>query len=226
MKKQICAPRIYSIAFFLAVLLLFSVTHGLAQTIPPTSPTGLAASAATCGEVDLSWSPAIDNSGTGLYSYTIQRSDGVNAAIGAIRTWYDDTNFVKSSTTTTYYVVAKDNAGNTSLPSNSVTVTTPACPTLSGEQVISGASVGTLDAKEPLGKAIATWGTQTTYLYTKRNSSLALDVWAYINDSGTGQTSTFLLHTYPGYPELETDYVFTSATTLWTIARDQSVTQQ
>jgi hypothetical protein len=31
MNKQICTPRIYSIAFFFAVLLLFSVTLAVAQ---------------------------------------------------------------------------------------------------------------------------------------------------------------------------------------------------
>src|SRR5713226_1317690 len=112
MKKQICTPRIYriaSIAFFLAALLLFSGTPGLAQTVPPTSPTGLTASVASCGQVNLSWSAATDNSGTGLKAYSIWRSnDGVNTvtSIGGARTWFDDTIYVKSSDTMSYYVVA------------------------------------------------------------------------------------------------------------------------
>jgi hypothetical protein len=220
MKKKICSPQICGSALLFAVLVVLNSVRAAAQSTPPSAPTGLTATAASCGQVNLSWSAATDNSGTGLYAYTIQRSDGVNATIGAIRTSYDDTNFVKSSTTATYYVVAQDNAGNTSSPSNSVSVTTPACPLSSGEQIISPASAGTLDAKEPLGKAIATWGSQTAYIYLKWNSTATLDTWLYLSDSNTGQISSFLLHTYPGYYMVETDYVFTSATDLWTVARD------
>src|SRR5437899_1377446 len=82
-----------------------------AQTVPPTPPTGLTATAATCGQVNLSWGAAIDNSGTGLKAYSIWRTDnGVNSvtSIGAARTWFDDTVWVKSSTTMSYYVMALD----------------------------------------------------------------------------------------------------------------------
>src|SRR6185295_3601777 len=104
-------------------------------------------------------------------------------AIGAVRTTFSDTNYVKSSTTLTYSVVAQDNAGNKSLSSNSVSVTTPACPTSSGETVIDSAYV------EPLGKSLATYAARTALIYTKQNPmTLALDTWAYVNDSDTGLT--------------------------------------
>jgi Bacterial Ig domain len=196
---------------------------GRAQTtdqIPPTPPTGLVASAANCGQVDLSWSASTDTGGSGLYTYTIYRSDGVNSTLGATRAWFDDTNFVKSSTTLTYYVVATDAAGNQSVQSNLATVVTPPCSVSLGEQVISEPSVNSFDAKEPLGKAIATWGSRTAYLYLKWTTTSTLDTWLYIKDSDTGQTSSFLLHKYPGYYIAETDYVFTSATELFTVARD------
>src|SRR5712692_6161722 len=222
MEKQICTPRIYNIniAFFLAVLLLFSVTHGLAQTVPPSSPTGLNASAATCGEVDLSWSPAIDNSGTGLKAYTIWRSnDGVNTvtSIGAARAWFDDTIYVKSSDTMSYYVVAVDNAGNQSLPSNTITLGTPACSLAAGEQIVDSAHLG------PLGKQMASYGTMTAWLYQKLNNLSQPETWVYVSDSATGQKSHFLLHSYPGYSQVENDYVLTSPTELWALSNGTHV---
>src|SRR6266581_1864940 len=160
MIKRICPPRIYSSALFLASLML-SAVPGFGQTTPPTSPSGLNANAATCGEVDLSWSPAIDNSGTGLKAYTIWRSnDGVNTvtSIGAARAWFDDTVYVKSSDTMSYYVVAVDNAGNQSLPSNTITLNTSACTLAASEQVVDSAYIG------PLGKSMASNGTTTAWL--------------------------------------------------------------
>src|SRR5437016_5553619 len=112
MNKEIF-PRIYCSVLFMAVAMLLGGSAGFAQNAPPTPPAGLTATAATCGEVDLSWSPAIDNSGTGLKAYTVWRSnDGVNTvtSIGAARAWFDDTIYVKSSDAMSYYVVAVDNA--------------------------------------------------------------------------------------------------------------------
>jgi hypothetical protein len=63
----------------------------------------------------MSWSAAMDNSGTGLKAYSIWRNDiggAILTNIGAARTWFDDTIYVKSSTTMSYYFVVLDNAGN------------------------------------------------------------------------------------------------------------------
>src|SRR5437867_1859352 len=207
----------------LGVALLSSADASFAQTtdtIPPSPPIGLIATAATCGQVDLSWGASTDEvGGSGLMAYSIWRSDGgVNTVttIGAARTTFSDTNYVKSSTTMTYYVVAIDGAENKSLASNSVTVVTPPCPMSLGEQIVDSADTG------PLGKSIATYGTRTAVIYQKLNLSKR-DAWLYVNDSDTGQTSRFLLHSYPGYAQFETDYVLTSATELWTLSTDMSL---
>jgi hypothetical protein len=217
MKKQI-SPRIYHSAFcsafLLAVVVLLGSIASLAQTAPPTPPSGLTASTPTCGEVDLSWSPAVDNSGTGLRAYTVTRNDNVNTSIGAARTTFSDTNYVKSSTAITYYITALDNAGNTSSPSNSVSVTSPPCPQSAGEQIIDKAYI------EPFGKNMGTYGTLTALIYAKQNTSLTLDTWLYLHDSNTGQNSTFLLHKAPSYHQVESDYVLTSATDLWALSYD------
>src|SRR5215831_1374242 len=116
------SPRIKYAVFCLAVVALFGSPVGLAQSASPTPPSGLTGTAATCGEVSLAWSSATDNSGTGLKSYLVQRSDGVNVTVSALRTWLHDTNWVETGATITYSVVALDNAGNQSAPSNSVVV--------------------------------------------------------------------------------------------------------
>src|SRR5262249_17929842 len=147
-------------------------------------------------------------------AYAIYRNDGVNTTIGSSRTTFSDTNWVRSSTTLTYYVVAQDNAGNSSQQSNSVTVVTPSCSTSVGEQVVDGAYV------EPLGKSIATYGNRSVLIYQKLNMYSSRDTWLYVNDADTGQTSRFILHSSPGYLQLETDYVLASATELWTLSSD------
>ena len=185
-----------------------------ANTTAPTAPTGLVATASTCGQVDLSWGASTDSGGSGLKAYVINRSDGVNTVIGAARTTFSDTNWVRSSTTLTYYVLAQDNAGNNSQPSNQVAVVTPTCPMSSGEQIVDSAYI------EPLGKSMATYGTLTAVIYQKLNTFSTRDTWLYVNDSNTGQTSRFLLHSSPGYLQIETDYVLTSATELWTLSCD------
>jgi|SRR5438477_8555177 len=70
MKKRICSPQICGSALLLAVLMVLSSAPAVAQSVPPTSPTGLTATAASCGQVNLSWSAPTDNSGTGLKAYS------------------------------------------------------------------------------------------------------------------------------------------------------------
>jgi Bacterial Ig domain len=203
-------------AFILFTICVSSTGHAqTADQTPPSAPTGLVASAASCGQVDLSWGASTDNvGGSGLKAYTIYRNDGVSQSIGAVRTSFSDTNWVRSSTALTYYVVAQDNAGNVSVPSNTVSVSTTSCPASLGEQVVDSASSG------PLGKSMATYGTRTVMLYQKSNIYSTRDTWLYVSDSDTGQSSQFLLHSSPGYSQVETDYVLTSATDLWTLSFD------
>lgn len=209
----------------LALLAVLIAPRAAAQTdlVPPTAPTGLSATAASCGQVNLSWSPSSDGAGgSGLKAYTISRNDqpvgGNVISIGAARTTFSDTNYVKSSTVMTYTVLAVDNAGNKSAASYLVSVTTPACPTSTGEISLDSASMA------PLGKAIASFGSLTAVLYKKGNPvTQALDTWIALTDSSTGQTSRFLLHVAPGYAQVETDYVLTSANELWTLSHQATL---
>ncbi len=92
---------------------------------PPTTPTGLSATATSATRVDLSWTASSDD--TGVAGYTVLR-DGVGiATVGGSSTSYSDTSVV-ASTSYAYAVDAFDAAGNHSDPSSAVSVTMPAPP--------------------------------------------------------------------------------------------------
>jgi len=185
--------------------------------LPPSAPTGLTATVTSCGQVNLSWNASTDSGGTGLSAYVINRSDNVRTTIGSARTTFSDTMRVKSGTAVSYTVTAKDNIGNNSPASNTATVATPLCALASGETVVDSAYL------EPLGKAMATYGTRTALLYMKYNFyNSTNDTWLAIRDISTGQIYKFLLHTAPGYYQVETDYVLTSPTELWTLSNSAS----
>lgn len=94
-----------------------------ADTAPPSTPTGLAASAPTPTRVDLSWTASTDN--VGVTGYKIFRNGGqINTSS---TTSYSDTP-VASGTTYSYTVSAYDSAQNSSGQSNVANVTTPVPP--------------------------------------------------------------------------------------------------
>lgn len=185
-----------------------------ADSIAPTAPTGVAASSASCGQVNLSWNASADEAGgSGMRAYLIERNDGESISIGSGRTAFSDTNYVKAATSYGYRIYARDAAGNQSLSSAMVYATTPVCPAGPGESIVDGAYI------EPLGKRIATYGSRAVILYAKLNATtLKLDTWIHIRDEDTGQTSKFPLHTAPSYRQIESDYVLTSATDLWALS--------
>jgi hypothetical protein len=89
---------------------------------PPTVPTGLAATAVSSSQINLSWSASTDSSGT-LAGYKVYRG---GSQIGtSTTTSYQDTGLA-ASTTYTYNVAAYDTAGNTSAQSGSASATTQA----------------------------------------------------------------------------------------------------
>lgn len=96
-------------------------------TLPPTAPTGLAASAASSTRINLSWGNVSGETG-----YKIERSvNGVNwtqvGTTGTDVTSFQDTTV--SANTTYQYRVRATNAGGDSAFSNLASATTPATPT-------------------------------------------------------------------------------------------------
>lgn len=101
-----------------------AVTVANGDTKPPSTPTNLTANAPSYNRVDLTWTASADN--VGVVGYWIVRNGVTIAQAGAV-TSFSDT-IVSASTTYSYNVAAFDAAGNTSGPSNTATVTTPAVP--------------------------------------------------------------------------------------------------
>jgi chitodextrinase len=89
------------------------------DTQAPTTPAGLAVTAKTATSVSLAWSAATDN--VGVTGYQVLRSGTVVASpTGTTAT----VTGLSPATSYTFTVVARDAAGNTSAPSNALTVAT------------------------------------------------------------------------------------------------------
>ncbi|MEO7294668.1 MAG: DNRLRE domain-containing protein, partial [Candidatus Limnocylindria bacterium] len=101
---------------------LVVTTQGTAaETDPPTQPTNLIATAPSPNRVDLVWDASTDN--VGVTGYRVFRN---GASIGTSTTAaYADVT-VQSNTAYGYYVIADDAAGNSSTPSSTANITTPA----------------------------------------------------------------------------------------------------
>ncbi|MGO4548535.1 GH32 C-terminal domain-containing protein [Paenibacillus sp. 2TAB23] len=99
------------------------VAAGGADTQAPTAPSQLTSSSKTHSTVALTWSASTDNAG--VQSYVVYRN---GTEVGtASTTSYTDT-VLTASTAYIYTVKAKDAAGNLSVSSNSLNVTTEAVP--------------------------------------------------------------------------------------------------
>jgi len=104
----------------------------LADTTPPTAPSGLTATAASSTQINLSWTASTDN--VAVTGYQIQRCQGTGcnafaqiAAPAGTGTTYVDTG-LSPSVSYSYQVIATDAAGNPSSPSNISSATTLAGP--------------------------------------------------------------------------------------------------
>jgi hypothetical protein len=131
----------YRIALFGAALVAFAAlavfagmsAHGALRagpspispggdTQPPSTPTGLKASAASASEIDLSWSRSSDN--VAVVGYVIYRNRTKLTTVSGATTAFKDAN-VAPSTRYTYTVAATDAAGNSSPRSRPASATTP-----------------------------------------------------------------------------------------------------
>ena len=92
-----------------------------ADTLAPSEPQNLKATAVSPSQVQLNWDDSTDN--VGVTSYDIYR-DGILVGSAPPPAGYVDQT-AQSGQTYAYTAVARDAAGNASTPSNSATVTTP-----------------------------------------------------------------------------------------------------
>ncbi|MEO8515399.1 MAG: GEVED domain-containing protein [Flavobacterium sp.] len=89
------------------------------DTIPPSAPTSLAASGTTSSSTNLSWTASTDN--VGVTGYEVYQGGVFKANVAT--TSYTVTGLT-AATAYSFYVIAKDAAGNPSAASNTVNVTT------------------------------------------------------------------------------------------------------
>jgi chitinase len=109
---------------------------GTGDTTPPTVPTNLASPSQTSTSISLSWSASTDDGG--VKNYDLLRGGAVVATVTA--TSFTDSNLA-SNTAFTYAVRARDNAGNVSAASATITVRTlPAAQCTTVPSVPSGLS--------------------------------------------------------------------------------------
>jgi chitodextrinase len=105
-----------------------SATTPTLDTTPPTVPSGLSASAAGAGQINLSWTASTDN--VGVSGYQLERCQGAGCVNFAQIATPAGTSFSDSglaaSTSYSYRVRASDGSGNLSLYSNVASATTAA----------------------------------------------------------------------------------------------------
>lgn len=112
-------------------------TQNVADSVAPTMPTNLAATANGTSQIDIKWTPSTDN--IGVTKYEIYRAlDGDTDLVGTTTTTsFGDTN-LRANTTYSYYVVAKDASNNESAPSATVSAKTNAAATVTKKRTIRG----------------------------------------------------------------------------------------
>lgn len=94
----------------------------VADTSAPSTPADLAPTAASPFSLGLTWSASSDD--VGVTGYDVLRDGALLASLGPVTSYTDTT--VLSSTTYQYAIRARDLAGNASVPSVPLFVTTPA----------------------------------------------------------------------------------------------------
>jgi chitodextrinase len=94
---------------------------GSADTQPPTTPTGLSATAFGSSQINLAWTGSTDN--VQVSGYRIYRDGGSTPVAAVTSTSYADTGLAAGSTHS-YVVTAVDSSGNESAPSNQASATT------------------------------------------------------------------------------------------------------
>src|SRR6266853_1004344 len=165
-----------------------SASVTLADTTPPTTPTGLTAAVAGSTGANLSWSASTDN--VGVIGYIVRRN-GVQVATPAT-TSFADTG-LSVATTYSYTVAARDAAGNLSPDSASVSITTasaadttpPSTPT-----GLTGAAAGSTAANLSWSASTDNVGV-TGYIVRRNGVQVATPATTSFADTGLSAATTY-----------------------------------
>jgi hypothetical protein len=128
------------------------------DTTPPTTP-GTLSHSTSGSTITLNWGASTDSGGSGLAGYNVYRDGSLIATLGTVLT-YNDTQ--SPAVTVSYYVRARDGAGNVSGNSNTVTRTgtqPPGCTNVAA------------------GKAMTATGSTFTFTPEKANDGLLTTYW-------------------------------------------------
>ena len=156
--------------------------HHPTGAIPPSTPTGLSASAISSSQIKLSWTASTDN--VGVTGYRVYRAGTLIATLGAV-TAYQNTGLA-ASTNYSYTVQALDVAGNASGQSTAASVTTQAMADTTAPTVPAGL---TATAVSPT-QVNVTWNASTD------PDSPVKGYYVYLNDAPlTITTGTSFQHT-------------------------------
>jgi F5/8 type C domain/CARDB len=136
------------------------------DTTPPSAPTNLAYTQPASGQIKLTWSASTDN--VGVTGYDVYANGTLRASVSGSTLTYTDNQ--PDTATVTYFVKAKDAAGNQSAESNSVTRT--------------GSGTG---ANLAAGKPITASSTVYTFVAANANDN---DVTTYWEGAGGAYPST------------------------------------
>ena len=121
-------------------------TDPLSTATPPDPPTGLTATTVSESQINLGWTPPVNNGGSPITGYRIERSIGIGGSWNIIGSVSDSVNsyanrFLNDNTNYSYRVFATNLVGESS-PSNSASATTFAATTGGGVCFIATAAYG------------------------------------------------------------------------------------
>jgi chitodextrinase len=158
---------------------IISVTIQAADTTAPTAPTGLAATAASASQINLTWTASTDD--VGVTGYQVDRCQGAGCTTFAqvatsTGTSFNDTGLAPS-TSYSYQVRAADAAGNISANSSIATATTQAPPDTTAPTAPTGLS------------ATAVSTTQINLAWTASTDNVAVTGYRVERCQGTGCTN-------------------------------------
>ena len=157
------------------------------DTISPSMPANLAASAVSSSQIDLSWSSSTDN--VGVTGYKVYRN-GIQI-VTSTHTSYSDTGRT-ASTSYSYTVAAYDAAGNTSSQSSSVNATTQSSGAPITAPIVS------------LSTSSTTVATGESFTLTAQGTSSVGLAWVWWFGQSTGITDATVTNIYPPSPTAAT----------------------
>ncbi|MBN8281215.1 MAG: fibronectin type III domain-containing protein, partial [Gammaproteobacteria bacterium] len=111
------------------------------DTMAPSTPAGVTATAVGPNRIDLAWTGSSDTGGSGLAGYRVYRNGSQTPLATVTSIGHSDLNLV-ASTAYSYRVTAFDNAGNESALSLAASATTPAPPTWLSQDIGAVAAAG------------------------------------------------------------------------------------